>query len=165
MIVILVAALAENRVIGRDGDLPWHLPADLKHFKAMTLGKPVIMGRKTWESLRVRPLPGRRNIVVTRNAGFDAPGAETAPSLDDALAMVAEAPEAAVIGGAALFEKALSRAEILHLTEVHAEIAGDVYFPAVDPANWQETARERHPADGAAPAHSFVTLERRRPTD
>jgi dihydrofolate reductase len=165
MILILVAALAENRVIGRDGDLPWHLPADLKHFKAMTLGKPVIMGRKTWESLRVRPLPGRRNIVVTRNAGFDAPGAETAPSLDDALAMVAEAPEAAVIGGAALFEKALSRAEILHLTEVHAEIAGDVYFPAVDPANWQETARERHPADGAAPAHSFVTLERRRPTD
>jgi dihydrofolate reductase len=131
MIVSLIAAVAANGVIGRDGDLPWRIPEDLRHFKAVTLGKPVIMGRKTWQSLG-RPLPGRRNIVVTRDAGFAAEGAETVASLDAALALVADVAEAMVIGGGEIYAQALPRADRLYL----------------------------HPAEGDRPAYSFVTLER-----
>ena len=152
--------MAENRVIGRDGDLPWRLPEDLKHFKRVTLGKPVIMGRKTWDSLYVKPLPGRRNIVVTRNPDFRADGAEATMSVEDALARVADAEEAVVIGGATLFEDALPVAGRFHLTEVHAAIDGDTFFPAFDRTGWREVSRVDHPADGDSPAYSFVLLER-----
>jgi len=160
LILSLVVAMAENRVIGRDGDLPWRLPEDLKHFKRVTLGKPVIMGRKTWDSLYVKPLPGRRNIVVSRNPDFTAEGAETAGSIDDALACVAGEEEAMVIGGAALFEAALPTAQRFHLTEVHAEIEGDTVFPEFDRGAWREVSRETHPASDGNPAYSFVFLER-----
>ena len=159
MIVALVAAVAANGVIGRDGDLPWRIPEDLRHFKAVTLGKPVIMGRRTWQSIG-RPLPGRRNIVVTRDAGFVAAGVETAASLDAALAMVGDVAEAMVIGGGEIYAQALPRAGRLYLTEIHEDAEGDVHFPPVDRAAWRETARDDRPAGGDAPAFSFVTLER-----
>ena len=152
--------MAENRVIGRDGDLPWRLPEDLKHFKRVTLGKPVIMGRKTWDSLYVKPLPGRRNIVVTRNPDFQANGAETAFSMKEALARVTDAEEAVVIGGATLFADALPAAGRFHLTEVHAEFDGDTFFPNFDRDHWREISRDHHRADGDNPAYSFVLLER-----
>ena len=160
MILSLVVAMAENRVIGRDGDLPWRLPEDLKHFKRVTMGKPVIMGRKTWDSLYVKPLPGRRNIVVTRNLDFSADGAEATGSIDDALALVDRDEEAMVIGGATLFEATLASAQRFHLTEVHAEIEGNTRFPAFDRASWREVTRETHPAADGNPAYSFVLLER-----
>ena len=160
MILSLVVAMAENRVIGRDGDLPWRLPEDLKHFKRVTMGKPVIMGRKTWDSLYVKPLPGRRNIVVTRNPAFSADGAEATGSIEDALALVDGDEEAMVIGGATLFEAALTSAQRFHLTEVHAEIEGDTRFPAFDRTSWREVTRETHPAADGNPAYSFVLLER-----
>ena len=160
MILSLVVAMAENRVIGRDGDLPWRLPEDLKHFKRVTMGKPVIMGRKTWDSLYVKPLPGRRNIVVTRNLDFSADGAEATGSIEDALALVDRDEEAMVIGGATLFEAALTSAQRFHLTEVHADIKGDTRFPAFDRASWREVTRETYPAADGNPAYSFVLLER-----
>jgi dihydrofolate reductase len=164
MILTLVVAMSENRVIGRDGDLPWKLPGDLKHFKAITLGKPVIMGRKTWDSLYVKPLPGRRNIVVTRSDGLVAEGAETAESLAAALDLVGGETEVMVIGGATLFEAALPKARRLHLTEVHAEIDGDTYFPDFDRTAWRVVGREDHPSDGPSPAYSFLLLERKADT-
>ena len=160
MILTLIVAMAENSVIGRDGDLPWRLPEDLKHFKRVTLGKPVIMGRKTWDSLYAKPLPGRRNIVITRNPYFQTDGAETASSIKEALARVAEAEEAVVIGGAMLFEDALPAARRFHLTEVHAAIEGDTFFPSFDRTHWREISRDDHPANGDSPAYSFVLLER-----
>ena len=152
--------MAENRVIGRDGDLPWRLPEDLKHFKRVTMGKPVIMGRKTWDSLHVKPLPGRRNIVVTRILDFSAYGAEATGAIEDALALVDGEEEAMVIGGATLFEAVLASAQRFHLTEVHAEIEGNTRFPAFDRASWREVTRETHPAADGNPAYSFVLLER-----
>jgi dihydrofolate reductase len=160
MILSLVVAMSENKVIGRDGDLPWRLPNDLKHFKQVTMGKPIIMGRKTWESLYVKPLPGRRNIVVTRNAGYEAEGAETSDSLESALTLVAGESEVMVIGGAELFATALDTATRLHLTEVHAEIEGDTYFPDFDRSLWRETSREAHDVESDTPAYSFLLLEK-----
>ncbi|MBC8451911.1 MAG: dihydrofolate reductase [Rhodospirillaceae bacterium] len=161
MILTLVVAMSENRVIGRDGDLPWRLPNDLKHFKQVTMGHPIIMGRKTWESLYVKPLPGRRNIVVTRNAGYEAEGAETSDSLGSALTLATGEDEAMIIGGAELFAAALDTATRLHLTEVHAKIEGDTYFPEFDRSQWREVSREAHDAEGDAPAYSFLLLEKR----
>ncbi len=158
--VTLVAAVAANGVIGRDGDLPWRIPADLRHFKRKTLGKPVIMGRKTFESLG-RALPGRRNIVITRQADWVAPDTERAPSLDAALAMAADAPEIAVIGGAEIYALALPLADKLELTEVRARPDGDTVFPAFDRSRWREVWRQDHPGAGETPAFSFVTLQRR----
>lgn len=140
-------------MIGRDGRLPWHLPADLKRFKALTMGKPMIMGRKTFESFP-SPLPGRRHIVLTRDRGWTAEGAEVAHSVDEALALAGD--DAAVIGGAEVFALFLDRAERVELTEVHAEPQGDAIVPAF--VGWHETAREDHPAEGDRPAYSFVTL-------
>ena len=160
MILSIVVAMAENRVIGRDGDLPWRLPEDLKHFKRVTMGKPVIMGRKTWESLYVKPLPGRRNIVVTGNPAYEAEGAETAASFDAALERVSDAAEAMIIGGAALLAAALPKSDRFYLTEVHDTIDGDTYFPAFDRSEWREISRDDRAADGDHPAYSFVTLER-----
>jgi dihydrofolate reductase len=161
MILSLVVAMSENKVIGRDGDLPWRLPNDLKHFKQVTMGKPIIMGRKTWESLYVKPLPGRRNILVTRNAGYEAEGAETSDSLESALTLVAGESEVMVIGGAELFATALDTATRLHLTEVHAEIEGDTYFPDFDRSLWRETSREAHDVESDTPAYSFLLLEKK----
>jgi dihydrofolate reductase len=156
--IYLVAAVASNRVIGVDGKLPWHLPEDLKHFKALTLGHPVIMGRRTWESLG-KPLPGRENIVVTRTPGYEAPGAGVASSLEHALALCAGEPLAFVIGGEKLYEAALELADGLVLTEIKEEYAGDARFPEFDRTVWRETQRKSHRAtDGTA--FDFVLYER-----
>ena len=154
--ITLHLARADNGVIGRDGGLPWRLPADLKRFKAQTMGKPMIMGRKTFESFPA-PLPGRRHIVLTRDTGWSAPGAEVAADMDAAIAL-ADAPEIAVIGGAQIFALFLPGADRIELTEVHAAPEGDAIVPAF--AGWREVAREDHPAEGERPAYSFVTLER-----
>ena len=152
----LIAAIGTNGVIGVAGGLPWRLPADLQHFKALTLGKPVVMGRRTWESLG-RPLPGRRNLVVTRQAGFAAPGAEVFATVEAALAAAAEQPEVMVIGGGELYSQLLPQAAVLELTEVAATLAGDAFFPAFDPAVWPEVSREAHAADERhAYAYTFV---------
>lgn len=140
----LIAAVAANGVIGSDNALPWRLPEDLKRFKALTLGHPVIMGRKTYESIG-RPLPGRRNIIITHNATYAADGCETASSLGNALAACSgTAEEIFVIGGAQIYAEALPRAQRLYLTEIRAEFAGDARFPEFDRRAWRETARERH---------------------
>lgn len=156
--VFLVAAVAANGVIGARGRLPWHLPEDLKHFKALTLGHPVIMGRKTWESLG-RPLPGRENIVVTRSAGYEAPGASVAASLEAALALCAGEPVAFVIGGSELYAAALPIADGLVLTEIHRDYDGDARFPAFDRKHWRETQRKPQ-ADAAGLRFDFVLYEK-----
>lgn len=159
--IVLVVAVADNGVIGRAGKLPWHLPDDLKFFKAVTMGKPLLMGRRTFESIG-RPLPGRRNLVLTRGASAFPAGVEVVASLDAALALLPETPELCVIGGAALFEQTLPLARRLYLTEVHAAMAGDVQFPHWNRAEWLEIARREHPVDDRhLYAMSFVTLERR----
>ena len=163
-VVTLIAAVARNGVVGRDNALPWHLPADLQHFKRTTLGAPVIMGRRTWESLppRFRPLPGRRNVVVTRSAGWCAEGAQVAHSLEQALEQLADAPKAFVIGGAALYASALPLADELVLTEIDAEVEGDAHFPAWDRSAFAEVAREAHAAEPPhTPGFAFVTYRRR----
>jgi dihydrofolate reductase len=155
----VIAAVARNGVIGRGNRLPWHLPADLQHFKQHTVGRPVIMGRRTWESLPGR-LPRRRHIVVTRNPDYRADGAEVVASLEEALELV-RGEAAAVIGGAQLYALALPLADRLELTEVEADLEGDAWFPRFDRSAWRETARERHRADDRhAYPFSFVTLER-----
>ena len=161
----LIAALAENRVIGRDNQLPWHLPADLKHFKAKTLGKPIIMGRKTWDSLG-RPLPGRLNLVVSRQAGLQLEGAEVFATLDaareraEAWAREQGVEEVMLIGGAQLYEQALPIADRLYLTRVALQPEGDAWFPAFDEAQWHCVERAEQPANEPAPAHRFETWTR-----
>jgi dihydrofolate reductase len=158
----LIAAVARNGAIGRDNDLVWKESTDQKHFVATTRGHAVVMGRRTWESLppRFRPLPGRRNIVVTRSAGFEAPGAETADSLQTALQRLAAEPQVFVIGGARLYAQALPRADELVLTEIDADLDGDVHFPSWDRAAFAEAAREAHTAaDGTR--FAFVSYRRK----
>ncbi|MDP2133557.1 MAG: dihydrofolate reductase [Sulfuritalea sp.] len=160
-LLTLIAAVARHGVIGIANRLPWHLPADLRHFKALTTGHAVIMGRKTWESLpeKFRPLPGRHNIVVTRDAAYRAAGATVANSLPAAVA-AANGDEAFVIGGAELYAAALPLADRLQLTEIDASFDGDTYFPAVDPGQWREAARETHRGDeGFGFDYAFVTYE------
>ncbi len=154
--IVFVLARADNGVIGVDGRLPWHLPADLKRFKALTMGKPMVMGRKTFESFP-SPLPGRRHIVLTRDRAWQATGAEAAHSPAEALALAGEG-DVAVIGGAEVFALFLDRADRIELTEVHVAPDGDAIVPAFD--GWREIARASHPADGDRPAHDFVTLVR-----
>lgn len=141
----IVAAVASNGIIGAQGRLPWRLPQDLQHFRRLTLGHPVIMGRRTWESLG-KALPERENIVVTRRRGYEAPGAAVASSLDAALALCAGEPIAFVIGGSELYAAALPLAAGLVLTEIHREFEGDARFPNFDRAKWRETQRESHTA-------------------
>lgn len=150
-----VLARADNGVIGRDGRLPWHLPADLRRFKALTIGKPMIMGRKTFESFPA-PLPGRRHIVLTRDVAWRADGAEVAHSVDAALALAGD--DAAVIGGAEVFALFLDRAARVELTEVHAAPEGDAVVPGF--TGWRELAREDVAPEGERPGYSFVTLVR-----
>ncbi|HEX2566842.1 MAG TPA: dihydrofolate reductase [Burkholderiales bacterium] len=157
--IYLVAAVAANGIIGANGKLPWHLPEDLKHFKRLTLGHPVIMGRRTWESLPGGALPGRENIVVSRNPSFHAPGAAVATSLDAAIAFCAGESLAFVIGGTSLFAEALPIASGLVMTEIHRDYPGDTSFPAYDRAQWRESQREAHTgADGVR--FDFVLYER-----
>ena len=153
--ITLVLAMAENGVIGRDGGLPWRLPADLKRFKTQTMGRPMIMGRKTFESFPA-PLPGRRHIVLTRDAVWHADGAEVATTVAEALALAGE--DAAVIGGAEIFALFLPLAERIELTEVHLVAEGDTIVPPF--TGWRETTREDYPAADERPAYSFVTLLR-----
>ncbi|MFZ5748926.1 MAG: dihydrofolate reductase [Pseudomonadota bacterium] len=152
-------ARADNGVIGVDGDLPWRLPADLKRFKAQTMGRPMVMGRKTFESFP-SPLPGRRHIVLTRDCAWTAPGAEVAHSVEAALALAGD--DVAVIGGAEIFALFLPLADRIELTEVHAAPPGDAVVAAFDPLAWREVAREDHGQEAGRPAYSFVTLERMR---
>ena len=164
--LVLVVAVAENGVIGRNGGMPWHLPSELKRFKALTMGKPVLMGRKTYESIG-RPLPGRANIVLTRDRDFKAPGIIVVANLKEALAVAAKeaerlnADEISVIGGTSLFQETLPHADRIYLSEVHASPPGDTYFPDYDRGEWREVSREgplREP--GEPHAYSFVVLER-----
>jgi dihydrofolate reductase len=157
--ICIVVAVAQNGVIGLRGALPWRIPEDLKRFKALTMGKPVIMGRKTWDSLPKKPLPGRTNIVITRNRDFRADGAVVAHSFADAIAQ-ADAAEIMVIGGEAIFAEALPLAQTIHLTEVGASPEGDSFMPLIDRTQWREIAREGpYETDGLR--YSFVTLARR----
>jgi dihydrofolate reductase len=159
--ISLIVARARNGVIGRDGELPWKIPGELAHFKRATMGHPIVMGRKTWESIAGksgRPLPGRRNIVVTRNAQYVAPGAEVAASLDAALALCAGVDEVFVIGGAELYAQALPLSTRAIVTEIDADFDGDAHFPALDPEQWQVAERDEGVGD---PAHAFVTYVRR----
>jgi dihydrofolate reductase len=157
-IVTLIVARAENGVIGRGGGLPWHLPADLKRFKALTLGAPMVMGRRTFESLPGL-LPGRRHIVLTRDPDWSAPGAEVARDAVEALAAAGE-PRVSVIGGAEIFRLFLPVADRIELTEVHARPEGDTVMEAFDRTHWREVARETHGAEAGRPAFAFVTLAR-----
>lgn len=163
-LITLVVAVSDNGVIGRDGGLPWHLPEDLRRFKAATLGKPVVMGRRTFDSIG-RALPGRHNIVLTRVAGFRAadPGVTVAHDLDAALRAAGDVPEVMIIGGAEIYALSLPRAGRILLTRVHARIEGDTGFPELDPAQWQVVAREHFPADARHPhAMTFEELQRPR---
>jgi dihydrofolate reductase len=156
----LIVAAAENGVIGDGNRLPWHLPADLKRFKALTLGKPILMGRKTHESIG-RPLPGRTNIVMTRQSGLALPGCVVVSSLDAARQAAGDAEELAVIGGAEIYAQALSSADIVHLTRVHAQVLGDARFPTLPLDRWRERIIASHPADERhAYAFTFIELER-----
>ena len=163
----LMVAKASNRVIGRNNKLPWYLPNDLKYFKQVTFGKPVIMGRKTWDSLG-KPLPGRTNIVITRQPDFQAEGAKVVATLEEAVTMAENVAfiegqdEAVVMGGAEIYALALPKTDRLYLTEVHAEVDGDTWFPEYDTSEWKEIGREDFPAEGPNPYdYSFVVYERK----
>ena len=155
--VFIIAAAAANGMIGADGAMPWHIPADLRRFKALTMGRPMIMGRKTFQSLP-GPLPGRRHIVLTRDAGWNADGAEIAHDLPQALAL-AQGGDVAVIGGAEIYALALPLADRVELTEIKADYAGDTRMPPLG-AGWRETFREEHPAEQGRPGFAWVTLRR-----
>ena len=157
--VVFVVARARNGVIGRDGRLPWHISEDLKRFKRLTMGTPMIMGRKTFESFP-RPLPGRRHIVLTRDPAWRREGAEVAHSPEDALRL-ADSGTISVIGGAEIFRLFLDHATVIELTEVHGDYEGDTVMDAPDPAIWKELSREDRPATATEPAYSYVRLERR----
>jgi dihydrofolate reductase len=161
--ISLIAAVARNGVIGKDNALLWHLSEDMRYFRETTLGRPVIMGRRTWESLpeRFRPLPGRRNVVVTRKAGYAAPGAFVANSLADAIEAGGLASEIFVIGGADLYRQAIAIADKLYLTEIYKDYEGDVFFPKVLPREWREVSR-RPRADESFLDYDFVVYERRK---
>jgi dihydrofolate reductase len=159
--ITLILARARNGVIGRDNAMPWKIAGEQAVFKRITMGHPIVMGRKTWESIG-RPLPGRRSIVVTRNAAYAAPGAEVVNSMDAAIALCAQAPEMFVIGGAELYRAALPIAHRMIITSIDADFDGDTFLPAPDPQVWHETAREPLPAQAPRDfAVDFVTYERR----
>ena len=159
-LVSLLVAAAENGVIGRDNTLPWHLSDDLRRFKALTLGKPMLMGRKTFESIG-KPLPGRTSLVLSRSRDWARPGATVVRSLEEALERAGTVPELVVIGGAEVYRLALPHAQRIYLTRVHAEIPGDTVLPPLDATAWRETEREFHAADARhAHAFTFIVLER-----
>jgi dihydrofolate reductase len=159
--VSIIVATDDRGGIGFDGRLPWRLPEDLRRFKAITMGKPIVMGRRTWDSLG-RALPGRHNIVISRRSGIDAPGATVVDSLPAALSAAGDVPEICVIGGAEIYQLALPLADEIHLTRVHSVVDADRFFPSIDGAEWEEVRREDRPADERhAYAYSFIELARR----
>lgn len=166
MKIAMIVAMAENRVIGRNNKLPWYLPKDLQYFKQVTMGKPILMGRKTYESIG-RPLPGRTNIVMTRDPDWTADGVRTVHSLDEAVNLAASIAEIdgqeelMIIGGDQIYQSALPKVDRIYLTEVHAEVEGDAWFPDFDRGAWAEVGREDCPAEGPNPYdYSFVVLDR-----
>ena len=160
-IISLIVAMDRNGVIGADGALPWHLPADLRHFRAVTMGKPIVMGRRTHESIG-RPLPGRENIVLTRDRDYGSAGCTVLHSLDEVTQHCAGSGEIMIMGGADIYAQALPLAERIYLTRVQAAVDGDTYFPELDARQWRAISREDHRADEANPhAYSFIVLERR----
>jgi len=162
VLLTAVVAATENNVIGRDNGMPWHLPADLQHFKAVTLGKPVLMGRRTFAAIG-RPLPGRRNLVLSRDLGFAAAGVETFSTLEQALAAAGDVDELMIIGGQTVYELALPHVQRVHLTRLHMQVEGDAHFPDLPPEQWREVSRSaRRPADERnACDMTFLVLERR----
>jgi dihydrofolate reductase len=161
MRVSAVVAASDNNVIGKDGGLPWHVSSDLKLFKEITMGKPVIMGRRTWESLPKQPLPGRRNIVITRNPDYAAEGADVAGSIHEALAMCEGEPEVSIIGGGQVYEQAMDRTDRIYLTRIHLTVDGDTFLPELPENEWQEVERrayEKGERDDAA--FTLVVLDR-----
>ena len=158
--ISLIAAMASNRVIGINNTLPWHLPADFKHFKSITMGKPILMGRKTYESIG-RPLPGRTNIIITHNRSYTAEGCQVVNSIDDALALAHNAAEVMVIGGASFYQQTLPLAQRIYLTIIHHPFNGDAYFMKLDDAVWHQTERlDCEPDEKNRYPYSFVTLEK-----
>lgn len=156
----MIVAMSKNRVIGRDNQLPWHLPADLKHFKAVTMGKPIVMGRKTFESIG-RPLPGRTNVVLTRDKHWTAEGVLVFSSIEDALKDLSDEEEVMVIGGSQIYTALLPKAGRLYLTEIDLIVTdGDAFFPELSSSEWKEVERVNHPALDSTPAHAFVKLDR-----
>ena len=158
--IVLVSAMDLNHVIGRDGALPWHMPADMKHYRRVTTGKPIVMGRKTWESLS-GPLPKRRNVVITRQPDYTADGAEVVDSPEAALALLADSPEVMVIGGSGVYAAFLDRADELNLTMIHHAFEGDTRFPDIHPDRWRVVSREDHQPDEKNPyPYSFLLMQR-----
>jgi dihydrofolate reductase len=157
--ISLIVAMARNRTIGLDNRLPWHVPEDLKHFKTLTMGHHMIMGRKTYESIG-RPLPGRTTVIVSRDPGYRENGCLTATSLEDALAACGDDPEIFFVGGATLYAQALRYAQRLYLTEIERDVEGDAFFPEFERAEWTETSRECHTTE-AGLDYCFLTLDRR----
>lgn len=156
----IIVAVADNGVIGSGNQLPWRLPDDLKRFKALSLGKPIVMGRKTFDSIG-RPLPGRLNVVISRQPGLEIPGCTVVTSIDEAIAAAQPAPEIVIVGGADIYRQVLPQVQVIHLTRVHANVDGDVLFPKLEEQEWREVAKEYHPADQRhAHAFTFSTLER-----
>jgi len=161
MTISLIWAMADNRVIGIENRLPWKLPADMKWFRENTLGKPIIMGRLTFESFGAKPLPGRRNIIISRNPTYSAEGIEVFTSIEDALQATQDSEEVMIIGGMSLYKQSLLFADRLYMTLIHANIEGDAWFPEFDLSDWQQTARSDFSADEKNPhAYSFVTLDK-----
>ena len=159
--ISLIWAMADNRVIGIENRLPWKLPADMKWFRQNTMGKPIIMGRLTFESFGAKPLPGRRNIIVSRNPTYAAEGIETFPSLEEAIAATKDEAETMIIGGMSIYEQALPLADRLYLTQVHADVEGDAWFPKFDMQPWQESHREDFSSDEKNPhAYSFIIFDK-----
>lgn len=156
MRIAMIAAMANNRVIGKDNQMPWHLPEDLKHFKAMTLGKPVVMGRKTFESIG-RPLPGRHNIVISRQDDYPHEGISLASSFEEALVLAGDCEELVVIGGGQLYKTLLPRADKLYLTEIDLDVEGDTHFPEWDDGSWQEIETTQH-VSAKGLEYRFITL-------
>lgn len=155
-VVTMIVAMAENRVIGRDGGMPWHIPADLKRFKALTMDKPMIMGRRTFESLPGL-LPGRRHIVLTRDRDWEVDGVEVVHGIGGALLKAGE-PEVTVIGGAEIFRMFMRVADVIELTQIHAAVEGDTFMPEWDQRWWREVSREKVEAEGEQPAYSYIRL-------
>jgi len=161
MKISLIAAMANNRIIGRDNKMPWHLPADLKHFKQVTMGKPVIMGRKTFESIG-KPLPGRQNIIITRQSGLALNGCDIVHSIEDAIALVKNIDEVMIIGGGTIYESMIDKADRLYITLIELEADGDTQFPAWNEDEWSIIDEEPHLADDKNPYnYRFITLERK----
>lgn len=156
----IISAMDENRLIGCNNALPWHLPADMAFFKQTTMNKPILMGRKTFESIG-RPLPGRRNIIISRDTSYRIDGCDTANNIQAALELIADQPEAMLIGGASLYQQTMDLADRLYITEIQDKFSGDAWFPAIDPAQWRETWREQHqPDDKNIYPYAFVKYQK-----